>query len=91
MDDVIDVRTLGARGDGHQDDTAALQLAIDSAGCRIVFLPAGTYLLSRTLFVPAGARLVGEAWSQLMAYGPFFSDSNHPSPMIQVSDKTSRN
>ncbi|PRP77587.1 hypothetical protein PROFUN_00448 [Planoprotostelium fungivorum] len=84
LDDVIDVRAMGARGDGNQDDTAALQLAIDSAGCRIVFLPAGTYRLTRTLFVPAGTRMVGEAWSQLMAHGPSFSDPAHPEPMIQV-------
>src|SRR5438270_6515860 len=43
-----DVRQMGAKGDGHTDDTAALQHAIDTcppnAGAATVHLTAGTYL-----------------------------------------------
>jgi Pectate lyase superfamily protein/Viral BACON domain len=45
----------GAKGDGVSDDTEAIQLAISSvvhhpqAGPRIIFFPAGTYLVSRPL------------------------------------------
>jgi Pectate lyase superfamily protein len=43
---VVDVRGLGAVGDGRSDDTVALQRALDAAGTAggIVFLPAGVYL-----------------------------------------------
>ena len=55
---VLNVRDFGAKGNGTDDDTKALQAAIDAAGpdtgaafwqTRIVYLPAGTYLVSRTL------------------------------------------
>ncbi len=48
---VIDVRTLGAVGDGMADDTAALQRAL-SQGVdhhQIVYLPSGIYRVSDTL------------------------------------------
>ncbi len=55
---VLNVREFGAKGDGSTDDTKALAAAIDAAGTdtgpafwrtRIVYLPAGTYLVSGTL------------------------------------------
>lgn len=45
---VVNVRSLGARGDGKADDTAAIQKALDGAA-RLVYLPDGTYLISDTL------------------------------------------
>ncbi|MFD0715408.1 glycosyl hydrolase family 28-related protein [Paenibacillus sp. GCM10027626] len=41
-DDVINAHWFGAKGDGIQDDTSAIQLAID-AGPGTVLLPRGTY------------------------------------------------
>lgn len=53
---MVNVKTeYGAKGDGASDDTEAIQLAISSvvhhsqAGPRIIFIPAGTYLVSRPL------------------------------------------
>lgn len=49
MEFTFNVRDFGAKGDGVQDDTAAIQAAIDAcntAGGGIVFLPAGTYAMS---------------------------------------------
>jgi hypothetical protein len=54
---VINVRDLGAKGDGRQDDTAAIQAALDkdpNEG-RIVYLPNGTYLISNALRWPTAA------------------------------------
>jgi hypothetical protein len=44
---VINVRDLGARGDGVTDDTAALQSAINQAAAAggSVYLPSGTYMV----------------------------------------------
>ncbi len=43
-----------ARGDGKTDDTAAIQRALDAvpSGNRVIYLPAGTYLVSRQLRWP---------------------------------------
>lgn len=60
--------TVAAKGDGRTDDTAAIQQAIDKAaagpagkgvGGGIVFLPQGTYRISRTLFLWPGVRIFG--------------------------------
>jgi polygalacturonase len=41
----LDVRVFGARGDGVQDDTAALQAALDAGAGKMVYVPPGTYLV----------------------------------------------
>ena len=54
--------TVKGVGDGRADDSAAIQQAIDqaaTAGGGIVFLPAGTYRISRTLFLYPGVRIFG--------------------------------
>lgn len=50
-------RTLGAKGDGTTDDTAALQKAIDSN--RVVYLPQGFYMVSDTIRLKPDTVLVG--------------------------------
>ncbi len=52
-----------AVGDGKADDTDALQAtfdqAVDRTGHGLVFLPSGTYRITRTLVVPTGVRVFG--------------------------------
>jgi pectin methylesterase-like acyl-CoA thioesterase len=73
VSDFVSVKAHGAKGDGHSDDTAAIQQAISQyAGCKIIYFPAGTYLITSTVTVPAGSRLVGEVWSVLSATGSAF-------------------
>jgi len=52
---MLDVRSFGARGDGTSDDTSAIQGALD-ANCdgqtpKTLYFPAGTYRISRTLYL----------------------------------------
>ena len=55
--------TVKGVGDGRADDSAAIQQALDAAaatpGGGIVFLPQGTYRISRTLFLWPGVRIFG--------------------------------
>lgn len=51
-----DVTRFGATGNGAADDTTSIQMAIEAAsgeGGGIVFFPAGTYVVSRPLTLPA--------------------------------------
>lgn len=76
----------GCVGNGVVDCTAALVSALATPGSPPVFFPFGTYLLSSTVTLPAGAALVGELGSVLMALGnaSAFSDATHPSPLLLV-------
>ncbi|KAJ3160489.1 hypothetical protein HDU88_007949 [Geranomyces variabilis] len=80
------VKAGGAKGDGVTDDTEVLQKVINLAtsGNRVVYVDAGTYLITDTVFIPKGTRIVGESWSQLAASGPAFSDASKPRPMLKV-------
>ncbi len=59
----LDTPAFGARGDGIADDSAALQAAIDKAAAHgregIVFVHSGRYLLTRTIYVWPGIRVLG--------------------------------
>jgi hypothetical protein len=61
----VDARATVVRGtgDGRADDSAAIQRAIDAAadqgGGGIVFLPAGDYRITRTIYLWPGVRLFG--------------------------------
>jgi polygalacturonase len=57
---IFNVSAFGAKGDGIADDAEAIQKAIDAAGNfsrghankgGVVYLPAGAYLVSKTLLV----------------------------------------
>lgn len=56
----IDVRSKGARGDGHTDDTAAIQSAIDALPAKggTVTVPAGNYMIdaSQAINLRSGVR-----------------------------------
>ena len=63
LEDKSAVYLAGAKGDGIADDTAVLQKAIDQVADTthqgIVFIPAGHYRLTHTLYVWPGIRLIG--------------------------------
>ncbi|CAG8197391.1 unnamed protein product [Penicillium olsonii] len=82
----VSVRSAGARGDGSTDDTTAIQSALTSAAAanKILFFDQGTYKVTRTLYVPPGSRIVGEAYSVIMATGGTWSSITRPVPVIQI-------
>ncbi|KAL4918625.1 pectate lyase superfamily protein-domain-containing protein [Aspergillus aurantiobrunneus] len=86
--DFVQLKSLGARGDGVTDDTAAVQRAFNDygSGNRIIFVDAGTYILTDTVIVPKDAKIHGEAWSQFAASGDSFFDANNPRVMLQIGN-----
>ncbi len=96
--DVVNVRQEPylARGDGLSDDTEALQRAIDAS--EKVFLPKGTYLLTRPLKLRAGTVLFGV--SNILSVITTFNqkpdrlhdsdipyhNTTYPDPLIETAD-----
>ncbi|KAL6714211.1 hypothetical protein ACLMJK_008706 [Lecanora helva] len=82
------VRAAGAKGDGVTDDTTALQNAITQAAKTgsVVFVDAGTYKVTRTIFIPSGSKIVGEAYPVIMSSGSYFSNINSPQAVVQVGN-----
>ena len=84
----LSARTLGATGDGHTDDTDALNAAILQASQtgKILFLDAGYYKVTSTISIPPGTIIVGEALASIiLSSGPFFDDINAPKPVVQIA------
>ncbi|KAK1458188.1 glucan 1,3-beta-glucosidase [Colletotrichum melonis] len=88
---VISARSFGARGDGVTDDTVALNnlfnyVASNPAAGLLAFVDAGTYYVSDTVFIPPGARIVGEALASIiMGGGEKFQDIEKPHPVVKVA------
>ncbi len=53
----------------------------------IVFFPYGIYVIRDTLKIPLGFRIVGQAWSQIMAHGSNFEDADSPKVAVQIGMK----
>ena len=53
IDDFINVKEYGAKGDGITDDTEAIQFCIDNFPHKTIYLPDGRYLLSDELKIYA--------------------------------------
>ena len=54
---------------------------------KIIFLDAGFYILTSTLSIPPGTRLVGEAWSVLAGKGAMFEDQHNPQVVVRVGER----
>jgi hypothetical protein len=65
----VSVKKNKAMGDSTTDDTAALQNIFNryAGTSNIIYINAGSYKITDTLYIPAGTRIVGELWAQLVA------------------------
>ena len=80
---MIRVDQCGAVGDGRTDDTVAFRSAIERlrstkpARPTTILMPAGTYVISGELKIPAGCRMQGAGPEKSILQ---FSDAGHPNP-----------
>ncbi|KAI1085509.1 putative Exo-beta-1,3-glucanae [Whalleya microplaca] len=82
----VSVRAAGAKGDGKTDDTQAINAVLRTAAAtkKVVFFDAGYYRVTSTIYVPAGSRIIGEAFPVILSSGPFFANVELPLPVVQV-------
>ncbi|GAB1315520.1 hypothetical protein MFIFM68171_05730 [Madurella fahalii] len=75
-----------AKGDGVTDDTADFQRVINQyAGTgTVIFVDAGSYILTDTITIPPGTKMVGQCWSQLVASGAKFQNASNPHVLFRV-------
>jgi glucan 1,3-beta-glucosidase len=90
---IVQARAQGAKGDGKTDDTVALNNLLKAAAANtamfglngFVFLDAGYYLVTDTIYVPPNVRIVGEGLATvILGSGPKFSQINNPYPVVQI-------
>ncbi|KAJ5613709.1 hypothetical protein N7528_007363 [Penicillium herquei] len=86
---VLDVKALGAKGDGVTDDTVVLNSILTRAAnmSSVVFFPHGVYIIQDTLKIPKNSRILGQAWSQIMATGDKFGDVKNPRVAVKVGNE----
>lgn len=82
----VNVRSLGAKGDGATDDTAVIRKAI--AEHRAVYFPSGYYVVSDTLALRADTVLIGlhplATQIDLLDGTAAFQGAGDPKPMIEA-------
>ncbi|KAK0442864.1 exo-beta-1,3-glucanase [Armillaria borealis] len=89
--DFVSVKDHGAKGDGRTDDTRAIQSVLNKhSDNKVIFFDAGVYVITTTLTIPAGCRLVGEALSEISGKGDYFKDVKNPKVMVRVGEPGSR-
>ncbi|KAI8660440.1 hypothetical protein NCS57_01021400 [Fusarium keratoplasticum] len=83
---ILDAKAYGAKGDGKTDDTAVLKHLFSAAAnmSAVVYIPFGVYIITDTVEIPVGSRVIGQAWPQIMATGSRFSDALHPRVAVRV-------
>lgn len=84
----VNIRDLGAKGDGETDDTKALQDAISKY--QNIYLPQGWYRITETLKMKPGTKLIGlhPFATQLILHEsePAFSGFGSPKPLLESSE-----
>ncbi|KAB8237024.1 glycoside hydrolase family 55 protein [Aspergillus alliaceus] len=89
VNEVLNVKTVSSRpvlGDGQTDDTANInKILSENKDCKVIYFPAGTYIVTDTIFVPSGTRIIGDAFaSTISAVGSNFQDSASARVMVRM-------
>ncbi|KAE8355149.1 pectate lyase superfamily protein-domain-containing protein [Aspergillus coremiiformis] len=89
VNEVLNVKSVASRpvyGDGQTDDTANInKILSENKECKVIYFPAGTYIVTDTIFIPAGTRIIGDAFaSTFSAVGSNFQDPASVRAMIRI-------
>jgi Pectate lyase superfamily protein/SMP-30/Gluconolactonase/LRE-like region len=85
-DSWVNLKSLGAKGDGKTDDTAAIQKAIDEN--RVLYIPSGDYIVSDTIALRPDTVLIGLHPSatqfDVLDRTPAFQGPGSPKPLLEA-------
>lgn len=88
MDSWVNIKELGAKGDGTTDDTKVFQDAIDKNN--VIYVPQGWYHFTQTVKLKPGTKLIGlhPMGTQfiLAESEPAFSGFGGPKPILESSE-----
>jgi len=88
MADWVNLKTLGAAGDGVTDDTKAIQKAIDEH--RVIYVPQGSYRISETIRLKPNTVLIGlhpmATNFALAENAPAFGSFGPPKAMVEAPE-----
>lgn len=91
IDQVVNVKTvtnLPVRGDGITDDTANINSVLLQCVGKVVYFPAGTYMVTDSLIIPPGSRIVGDAYASAIsaAFSTKFFNPDAPTAMVKLGN-----
>jgi glucan 1,3-beta-glucosidase len=91
VDQVLNIKSvsdLPVKGDGVTDDSENInKILAQYAGCKVIYFPAGTYILNNTVTVPAGSRIYGDAFAtSFSAIGNNYYNPSAPTTMVKVGN-----
>ncbi|MGH2444347.1 MAG: glycosyl hydrolase family 28-related protein, partial [Chloroflexota bacterium] len=82
----VNLKSLGAKGDGKTDDTAVIQRAIDQH--RVLYIPSGHYIITNTITLRPDTVLIGLHPSttqfDIPDSTPAFQGPGAPKPLIEA-------
>lgn len=86
---VLNIKNVAGKpvyGDGETDDTRNINAILSSnKDCKLIYFPAGTYIVTDTIFVPSGSRIIGDSFASIIsAVGDNFENEASPRAMIRV-------
>ncbi|KAL9042378.1 MAG: hypothetical protein Q9214_003796 [Letrouitia sp. 1 TL-2023] len=89
IDQVVNVKTitnLPVQGDGSTDDTANINSILLQSVGKVVYFPAGTYMVTDSLIIPPGSRIIGDAFASAIsaASSSKFLTPNAPTAMVKL-------
>lgn len=80
----VNVKWYGVKGDGIIDDTSAIQAVLTAEEGKIILIPDGTYLISNSLSIGTGTKIIGGMNCILQAIEPFTGESLITNPIIET-------
>ncbi|KAI5288229.1 hypothetical protein KEM54_005374 [Ascosphaera aggregata] len=94
MSDFVNVKDKNSNGgteilgDNTKDEADNLQKVLNYAKDtgKIAYFPFGVYRVEKTLNIPVGLEIIGEAWSTISGQGNAFKDENKPTPVVKVGN-----